>query len=457
MESIWTKDIKIPEFPTVEQDMKVDVLVVGGGMCGLLAGHFLKEQGANYAVVEKDTIAGGVTQNTTAKITAYHGLSYHKRLSRFGKEKTAGYLLANEKALEMYRQLTKNISCAFEEKDNYIYTMNDVGAVLSEIDAIAKIGGNVSYTEHVDIPLPAACGIRARRQAQFHPLQFAAAIAEGQNIYEHSFVSDIKKNGRTWQVMLINALGRDVKIHADRVIIASHFPFIDRRGMYFMKMYQARSYVLALSGWRKSSAQGVEGEEKGGKISGMYIGSSSEAENPLNLSFRTYGDYLLLGGGGGRTGTCHAAFEQLRQQGKLLFPESEEAFAWAAQDCMTLDEIPYVGNYSRKDDGLQVATGFNKWGMTGAMTAAMILTGKLDPEIAEVFAPQRTMLRPQLLVNGFETMKNFLRLTTPRCTHLGCALKWNRAEKTWDCPCHGSRFSEDGKLIDNPAQMDLKK
>lgn len=451
MESIWTKDIKMPEFPAVEQDMKVDVLVVGGGMCGLLAGHFLKEQGANYAVVEKNTIAGGVTKNTTAKITAYHGLSYHKRLSRFGKEKTAGYLLANEKALEMYRLLAEDVPCAFEEKDNYIYTMHDVGAVLSEIEAITEIGGSVSYTEHVDIPLPSACGVRARRQAQFHPLQFAAAIAEGQRIYEHSFVSDVKKQPFGWQAFVINALGRDIKIHADRVIIASHFPFIDRRGMYFMKMYQERSYVLALSGWNGERMTETP------HIGGMYIGSGGEAENPLNLSFRTYGDYLLLGGGGGRTGTGHAAFERLRQQARHLYPGSREAAAWAAQDCMTLDEIPYVGNYSRKKDGLLVATGFNKWGMAGAMTAAMILTGKLDPAIAEVFAPQRTMLRPQLLVNGFETMKNFLRPTAPRCTHLGCALKWNRAEKTWDCPCHGSRFGEDGKLIDNPAQMDLKK
>ena len=124
MESIWTKDIKMPEFPTAEHDMKVDVLVVGGGMCGLLIGHFLNEQGANYAVVEKDTIAGGVTKNTTAKITAFHGLSYRKRLARFGREKTAAYLSANEKAIEMYRRLAVRIPCDFEEKDNYVYTMN---------------------------------------------------------------------------------------------------------------------------------------------------------------------------------------------------------------------------------------------------------------------------------------------------------------------------------------------
>ncbi|MCI9639827.1 FAD-dependent oxidoreductase [Emergencia sp. 1XD21-10] len=451
MESIWTKDIKMPEFPTAEHDMKVDVLVVGGGMCGLLIGHFLNEQGANYAVVEKDTIAGGVTKNTTAKITAFHGLSYRKRLARFGREKTAAYLSANEKAIEMYRRLAVRIPCDFEEKDNYVYTMNDVGAVLSEIEAITEVGGKVSYTEHVDIPLLAACAVKVKGQAQFHPLKFASEIAKGQAIYEHSFVSDVKKQRFGWQAFVINGWGRDIRIHADKVIIATHFPFIDRRGMYFMKMYQSRSYVLALS------AQNDEGKAEMQQVCGMYIGNGGEKGNPLDLSFRTYDDYLLLGGGGGRTGTSHAAFEQLRQQAKRLYPGSREVAAWAAQDCMTLDEVPYVGSYSRKKDGLLVATGFNKWGMTGAMTAAMALTGELDREIGRVFSPQRTILRPQLLVNGFETTKNFMRPTAPRCTHLGCALKWNTAEKTWDCPCHGSRFAGDGKLIDNPAQMDMKK
>ena len=218
-----------------------------------------------------------------------------------------------------------------------------------------------------------------------------------------------------------------------------------------MKMYQSRSYVLALS------AQNDEGKAEMQQVCGMYIGNGGEKGNPLDLSFRTYDDYLLLGGGGGRTGTSHAAFEQLRQQAKRLYPGSREVAAWAAQDCMSLDEIPYIGPYARGKDGLLVATGFNKWGMTGAMTAAMLLTGNLEQGLAEVFLPQRQMMRKQLFINGFETTKNFLRPTPPRCTHLGCALRWNAAEKSWDCPCHGSRFAEGGIVADNPAQIDLKR
>ena len=446
MKSIWRKDVTMPEFPQLTEDIKVDVAVVGGGMCGLLLGHFLKEQGAHAVILEKDVIAGGVTQNTTAKITAYHGLSYGRRLARFGVEKTAAYLAANEKAVAKYKALASDINCQLEEKDNYVYTMEDVGAVLAEAEAIAKIGGNAVYTEHVDIPLGAACAVKAPGQAQFHPLQFAAQIAAGQQIFEKTFVSDVKKRRYGYQVLACNALGQDVKIHADKVIIATHFPFIDRWGLYFMKLYQQRSYVLALEHIAQTDT-----------CSGMYIGNRTEKENPLNLSFRTYGNLLLLGGGGGRTGKKNAAFSELETWAKALYPDSTVTARWAAQDCMSLDEIPYIGPYARGKDGLLVASGFNKWGMTGAMTAAMLLTGNLEQGLAEVFLPQRQMMRKQLFINGFETTKNFLRPTPPRCTHLGCALRWNAAEKSWDCPCHGSRFAEGGIVADNPAQIDLKR
>ena len=121
---------------------------------------------------------------------------------------------------------------------------------------------------------------------------------------------------------------------------------------------------------------------------------------------------------------------------------------------MSLDEIPYIGNYSKNTPDLYVATGFNKWGMTSAMVSAMILSdmipGKKN-DYAEVFNPSRSILKPQLFINGFESAINLLTPTTRRCPHLGCALKWNKAEHSWDCPCHGSRFSEDGKVLDNPA------
>ena len=212
---------------------------------------------------------------------------------------------------------------------------------------------------------------------------------------------------------------------AKKIIIATHFPFINKHGCYFLKMYQHRSYVLAL--------------ENAQDTGGMYIDAAQKG-----LSFRNSGDLLLLGGGSHRTGKKGGNWQEL----------------WATQDCMTLDGVPYIGPYSAGTQDLFVATGFNKWGMTSSMAAAMLLCdmvqGKQNP-FAEVFSPSRSILRPQLAINGLEAAVNLLTPAKKRCPHLGCALKWNPYERTWDCPCHGSRFTKNGRLIDNPATGNLKK
>jgi hypothetical protein len=177
------------------------------------------------------------------------------------------------------------------------------------------------------------------------------------------------------------------------------------------------------------------------------------------LSFRNYGKYLLIGGGGHRTGKSGGGWEPLEQCRKQYFPQSREVCRWAAQDCMTLDGVPYIGQYAKNTPDLFVATGFNKWGMTSSMAAAMILRdlvqGKENPW-STVFDPSRSILHPQLAVNALESTLNLITPTVPRCPHMGCALKYNPEEHSWDCPCHGSRFDCDGKLLDNPATDDKK-
>lgn len=173
---------------------------------------------------------------------------------------------------------------------------------------------------------------------------------------------------------------------------------------------------------------------------------------------RNRGDLLLLGGGGHRTGHKGGNWNELREFAERVYPKATEQYRWAAQDCMSLDDIPYIGQYSKHTYRLYVASGFNKWGMTGAITAAMILTDKIlgkQNDCADVFYPSRSILKPQVLVNGFEATKNLLTISKKRCPHLGCALKWNSAEHSWDCPCHGSRFDKHGKVLDNPANGDL--
>ena len=187
----------------------------------------------------------------------------------------------------------------------------------------------------------------------------------------------------------------------------------------------------------------------------MYV---DEAQT--GMSFRNYENLLLVGGGDHRTGKQGGAWQELRDFTQQYYPKATEKYHWATQDCMTLDGVPYIGPYSAGTSGLYVATGYNKWGMTSSMVSAMVLCelvqGKPSP-YAEVFSPSRTILRPQLAVNGFEALVGLLTPSARRCPHLGCALKWNPQEHTWDCPCHGSRFTEDGRLIDNPATGNLKK
>lgn len=424
--SVWEQTSSLPQFPKLDGDIHTDVLIIGGGIAGILTAYFLHQSGVKYILVDKGRICSGITHNTTAKITAQHGLVYHKILADRGAYSAQMYFKANELALEKYCELCKSIACDFERRDNYVYSVYNRKILEKEMKALQKIRSNAEFCENVIIPKKTVGAVKFPNQAQFNPLKFIAEISKGLNIYENTFVSEMI--GTT-------AVTQNGKIYADKVIAATHFPFINKHGSYFLKLYQHRSYVIALK-----NAQNVDG---------MYVD-----ENRKGMSFRNYGKLLLLGGGGHRTGKHGGNWCELRAFAKTVYSKAREEYFWAAQDCISLDSVPYIGQYSKRTPKFYVASGFNKWGMTSAMVSAMILSdlvlGKQN-DFAEVFNPSRSMLKPQLFVNGFEATKNLLTITEHRCPHLGCALKWNRAENSWDCPCHGSRFSVNGEVLDNPA------
>ena len=432
MKSLWEQTAELNHFDCLDGDIKTDVLIIGGGMAGLLCAYQLHQAGVPYVLAEADTICSGVTKNTTAKLTIQHGLIYHKLIARFGVERIRGYLESQEEALGRYRTLCRHLDCDYEAQDSYVYARDNLRNIEHELDALHRLGFPGEFASQLPLPFPVTGSVKFPRQAQFHPLKFAAAISQGLHIYEHTMVKELI--GRT-------AITNHGRIHAKHIVVTTHFPFINRHGSYFIKLYQHRSYVLAL--------------EHAPDLHGMYVDQTQ-----TGLSFRNYGGMLLVGGGGHRTGKQGGNWRELRQFVKKSYPDATERYHWAAQDCMSLDNLPYIGPYWSNTSDVYVATGFNKWGMTNSMVAATLLCdlvqGKQNP-YTEVFSPARSIFRPQLAVNALESTINLLTPSTRRCPHLGCALKWNAAEHTWDCPCHGSRFTRDGKLIDNPATKDLKR
>ena len=429
--SLWENKNKLPQYAPLEQDLEADILIVGGGMAGLLCADRLRREGADCVLIEADRILRGVTGNTTAKITSQHGFCYERLLREFGTEKARGYWQANELAIREYAHLAQTIDCDFQRVDNLIYATDSAEKARKEFKALCKLGIPGEWEDAVPLPVKSAGAIRFRDQAQFDPLKFAAGLLPGLRIYERTPAREFI------DTTVITDRG---KIRAKKIIMATHFPILNKHGGYFLKMYQQRSYVLAL--------------ENAGQVDGMYLG-----EGTAGLSFRQAGDLLLLGGGGHRTGKKGGGWKMLEDAARRYYPEAREKYRWAAQDCMTLDGVPYIGRYSAATENLYVATGFNKWGMTSSMVSAMLLadlvSGRRNP-YEEVFSPERSILRPQLLRNLGESALHLLKPTVPRCPHLGCALTWNPWERSWDCPCHGSRFSEEGTLLNDPATGDLK-
>lgn len=479
MGSVWSETCALPKRAALEEDVTADVAVIGAGMAGLLCAYELSQRGAEVVVLEASRTASGMTQNTTAKITAQHGLIYDRITHQYGAHMAAQYARANTAAIERYRSIAKQrgIECDLQTCSAFVYSLNDQEPIAREAEAARKAGIDAYVTQDTELPFEVAAALRFGSQAQFHPLKFLQGIVNELEIYENTMVRSIDGQAVTTDRGTVSA---------KKIIVATHYPFINTPGYYFVKMYQQRSYVLGLT-----NANPVEN---------MYIGADEDAA----YSFRSYGDLLLFGGeahhtGDNREGGC---YERLYTAAREYYPEAAAKYRWSAQDCMTPDGIPYIGLYSHSLPELYVATGFNKWGMTSSMVASQILAdmaqGK-ENENAAVFSPQRfsvtgsaaalaanaasavaglsktafsvpTTLAEDLVVGHggiveldghkvgvYKDDSGEVFAVSTICTHLGCQLAWNPDEKTWDCPCHGSRFDYRGRLISGPAMEDLKR
>ena len=334
--SIWNSTVDLPRFEPLKRNLKTDVLIIGGGLTGILLAYKLKELGVQYALVEADKICSGVTLNTTAKITSQHGLIYSKISKVFGSELAEMYYKSNQEALKEFKNKCKGIDCDFEEKDAFVYSLNRSDKINKECEILDKINADFEYVNELDLPFSIAGAIKFKNQAQFNPLKFVQAVVKDLEIYEDTKVLAFDGDGY---------VTNGGKITANKTIVATHFPIFNKFGLYPLKLYQDRSYVIALQGAKK--------------IDGMYID-----ENTTGLSFRMYNDLLLLGGGSHRTGKEGGNWYELTKFKNRFYSSAKEVTRWATQDCMSLDGIPYIGQYSKKTPDIFVATGFNKWGMT---------------------------------------------------------------------------------------------
>ncbi len=440
MKSIWMDSTLIPRRNSLTGNKRTEVVIIGAGMAGILTAFYLQRHGVHVVVLEANRIGSGQSGYTTAKITSQHNLIYHKLEKSVGKESARLYGKANQLAVEEYGKLIKrySIQCHYEKKDAYLYSVQESKKLLEEVQSAKELGMPASFVRETKLPFPVCGAVRFTGQAQFNPLEFIKEISSGITVYERTKVLKVQ--------------GHDVitdrgVVKAEKIVFASHYPFVNVPGFYFAKMYQEKSYVMELGP--------VE------DLEGMYLGVDKKA-----YSFRNYDGKLLLGYGSHRTGKAPDTdpFITMRHTAEHLFHQAEEFRSWTAQDCMTLDSIPYIGTFSAFRPDWYVATGFGKWGMSSSMVAAKMLsmqiTGKRTPYDA-VFSPQRHHIKASALrfaEHGLESVKGLSAGVKPgavNCPHMGCRLIWNQYDKRWECPCHGSSFEISGKISAGPAQQSL--
>lgn len=466
MESIWKDTVELPERQALQKDIQVQTVVIGAGLAGILTAYFLKKRGREVVVVEAKSIASGQSGRTTAKITGQHGLLYDKLLHKVGWDRARAYARANMEAIQMYEKLIEeeSINCHFEKRPAYLYTLCKEGLLelQKEAEAARALGYDACFVEGsriTELPFEVKGAVCFKNQAQFHPVEFIKGLADKLDIYEDTKVLSVSGH---------KVFTNKGTIKAENIVFATHYPIINIPGFYFLRQHQERSYVLALKGQKE--------------LGGMYYSIDEDG-----LSIRSAGDILLLGGGGHRTGkkmkkacqcgenvseivsasekTKQIGYTFLRSKAQEYYSDAEELAAWAAQDCMPHDDIPLIGRYSIFRPYWYVATGFKKWGMTSAMISATVISQQIcggPSPYGNAFSPQRFLFRAaikNLMVDMGESIqglgKGIFSKRQQRCTHMGCKLEWNEEEATWDCPCHGSRFKEEGELLDNPAKIDL--
>lgn len=487
-ESLWLDDPRPPAYEPLRSRIQADVAVIGGGIAGLTAALLLKRAGATVAVIEATAVGSGVTGCTTAKVSALQSTIYSTIRSRHTADKARHYAEASVAGVAQLAAIAEEhrIDCSLERRPAATYAAEDSGReqIEHEADAARDAGLPVDLTETLDLPIEVSAAVVLPEQLQLHPVRYARGLAaaihaDGSIVFEQSRVLSVHEGS---PCTVATAEG---EVEAEQVIVATHYPILDR-GLYFARLEAQRSYCIAA---RLRSGTGP-------KTMSISAGAPTR-------SLRSYGNQLIVGGEGHPTGSSKATparFERLEQFAREHWDIEAVTHRWSAHDPMPYDHLPMIGPYRPGSKRLWVSAGFMKWGLASATFAAMILAdqiGGTDNPWADTFSPTRLSLRstpevaklgakfsadlvgdrlrpPQgvssdrippgearVLPDGlgkkgvYRAQDGTLHAVSLRCTHLGCLLRFNAAERSWDCPCHGSRFAVDGTVLEGPAVHEL--
>jgi glycine/D-amino acid oxidase-like deaminating enzyme/nitrite reductase/ring-hydroxylating ferredoxin subunit len=489
--SLWLRGAERAPRPALDVDVRVDACVVGAGVSGLSAAFELSRLGASVAVLEARRVAAGASGYNTAKLSSLHGLTYSKLERRLGREKARLYGAANERGIERVYELVGElgIDCDLRRKPNLVYTESESQReeIEQEVEAARRASLPARFVSDTDLPFTIEAAVQFERQAEFHPVRYLEGLARalesaGVRVHEDTRAVSVSA-GSPCRVRTDG--GRTVT--AGSVVVATHLPFLDR-GLFFARCHPERSYVVAAP---------YDGPAAG---DGMYLSTESPAHS-VRVHRLDGQSWLLVGGESHKTGHGDAAERYRRLAGWAGERFGvEPVLRWATQDQMPADGVPLIGPVDPVSRNVFVATGFRKWGLAMGAAAGELLAALVDGREhawMELFDTRR--LRPRAGAVSFarENLDVALRFfgdrvvkragvksiepgegrvvgaglgqravyrdqdgtlhaLSARCTHLGCIVNWNSGERTWDCPCHGSRFGARGEVITGPAVNPLE-